>query len=54
MLENKLEIPKKETLETPERRMLAKLDGFELGMEDSLVPKDTIFSLWTNVSRSKT
>jgi hypothetical protein len=42
-------------LETTKRGKLAKLAGFELKMKkDSLVPKDTNFSLWLNVARSKT
>jgi hypothetical protein len=46
---------KKINLETTKRGKLAKLAGFDLEMKkDSLVPKDTNFSLWLNVARSKT
>ena len=42
-------------LETTKRYKLAKLARFDLELKkDSLVPKDTNFSLWLNVARSKT
>jgi hypothetical protein len=42
-------------LETTKRDKLAKLARFDLEMKkDSLVPKDTSFSLWLNIARSKT
>jgi hypothetical protein len=41
--------------ETTKRGKLAMLAGFDLEMKkDSLVPKDTNFSLWLNVARFKT
>ncbi len=55
MVESKVENTKKESMETTKRGKLAKLAGFELEMKkDSLVLKDTNFSLWLNVARSKT
>jgi len=54
-VKNNSEIPKKEHYKTSRKGNLAKLAGFELEMKkDSLVPKDTDFSLWLNVARSKT
>ena len=54
-MEPKVENTKKESMETTKRGKLANLADFELEMKkDSLVPKDTIFSLWLNVARSKT
>jgi hypothetical protein len=53
-LKQGFESSKKETMETTKRGKLAKLAGFELeAKKDSLVPKDTNFSLWLNVARSK-
>ena len=54
-VKNNHEIPKKEFFKTSKRGKLAKLVGFELEMKkDLLVPKDTNYSLWLNVTRSKT
>ena len=45
----------KKKSETTKMGKLAKLAEFDLEMKkDSLVPKDTNFSLWLNVTRSKT